>query len=157
MVGYGLRSNTPYNRWSLSHAVRRWICRAAAEEKSWRLPCDGEEGCPGVARARRARVSRMRRRRREDGEADLVPARREDEEERDRGVLLHRLQLARRPRQVPRQGDEGPAARRDDEPEGDAVRRQAHDLRRLQGDRGGLSRMSLTLHFHPPSSFCPQP
>ena len=40
---------------------------------------------------------------------------------------------------VHRQGDEGQAARRDDEPEGDAVRRQAHDLWRVQGDRRGLS------------------
>ena len=45
-----------------------------------------------------------------------------------------------------------------------AVRRQAHDLRRLQDDRRGVTNlvaskvececMSLTLHFHPLSSFC---
>src|SRR2546423_10482218 len=81
----------------------------------------------------------MHRRRREDGEMDLVSPQRQDEEERDRGVLLHHLQVARRPRQMPRQGDEGSAARQDDEPEGDAVRRQAHDLWRGQGDRGGVT------------------
>src|SRR2546423_921706 len=96
----------------------------------------------------------MHRRRREDGEMDLVSPQRQDEEERDRGVLLHHLQVARRPRQMPRQGDEGPAPRQDDEPEGDAVRRQAHDLWRGQGDCGGGGAVSLTLHFPPLSSFC---
>ena len=37
---------------------------------------------------------RVRRGRREDGEMDLVPQR-EDEEQRDGRVLLHRLQVAR--------------------------------------------------------------
>ena len=55
-----------------------------------------EEGRQGLARARRARLQGMRRRRREDGQMHLVSAQREAEEERDRGVLLHRLQVARR-------------------------------------------------------------
>ena len=42
-------------------------------------------------------------------------------------------------RQVHRQGDEGSASRRDDGPEEDAVRRQADDLRRVQGDRGRVA------------------
>ena len=57
------------------------------------------------------------------------------------------------------QGDEGSAHRQDDAGR-HAVRSQAHDLRRLQDDRRSLpaassaSAMSLTLHFHPLSSFC---
>ena len=38
-----------------------------------------------------------------------------------------------RPRPGERQGHEGPPPSRDDEPEGHALRHQAHDLRRLQG------------------------
>ena len=47
---------------------------------------------------------------------------------------------------VQRQGDEGPAPRRDDGPEDHAVRRQAHDLRRLQGDRRSLGAARPTAH-----------
>ena len=41
---------------------------------------------------------------------------------------------------VIKQGDDGPAPRGDDEPEGDAVRRQADVLRRLQGDGPRVTR-----------------
>src|SRR6185295_9248108 len=94
-----------------SDALRRWICRAAAEEEPEGLPRHGEEGWQGVARARRASIPRMRRRRREGRKAHLVSAQREDEEQRNGGVLLHRLQVARRPRPRAGQGDEGQAAR----------------------------------------------
>ena len=45
------------------------------------------------------------------------------------------LQVPRAPRPCQREGHEGPADRRNDEPKGDAVRRQAHGLRRLPGLR----------------------
>ena len=49
------------------------------------------------------------------------------------GVAFPRLARPPRPRQ--REGHEGPADRKNDEPKGDAVRRQAHGLRRLPGLR----------------------
>src|SRR6266496_903412 len=55
---------------------------------------------------------------------------------RDGGVLLDRVQVPRPSRQRERQGDEGPATREADGGGGDALRRQAHGLRRLQGSGG---------------------
>ena len=58
---------------------------------------------------------------------------------RDGGVLLHRLQVARASRPRQRQGDERSAPGGHDGPEDDALRRQAHDLGRVQGAGRGLS------------------
>ena len=87
-----------------------------------------KQGGQGLARARRARIPRMRRRRRQSRQVDVVPAQRQAQARRDGGVLVHRLQVARASRPRHRQGDEGQAPREDDGPQGDAVRRQAHDL-----------------------------
>ena len=46
------------------------------------------------------------------GQMDVVPAQRQAQAERDGGLLLHRLQVARASRPRQRQGDEGPAARK---------------------------------------------
>ena len=73
-------------------------------------------------------------------------------------ILLDPLQIAQpaRPRQC--QGDEGSAPHQDDgRQDGDALRRQAHDLWRLQTGRVDLRSMrrlmTLRLYFHPLSSF----
>src|SRR5882724_7979325 len=63
---------------------------------------------------------------------DVVPAQRQAQAERDRDLLVDRLQVARAPRSRQREGHEGPATGEDDESAGDALRRQAHDLRRVQ-------------------------
>ena len=68
-------------------------------------------------------------------------AQRQTKAQRDRGVFLHRVQVQGGPRSCDRQGDEGQAPGRNDGPKGDALRRQAHDLRRLQGHCGALSSM----------------
>src|SRR5262245_15348947 len=89
----------------------------------------------------------MRRRRCEEGQVDVVSAERQVEAERDGGVRLHPLQVARPSRQGQRQGDEGQAVRGDG-CEIDAFRRQTHDLRRLQGDGRGVG---FRLRLPPPS------
>src|SRR5688572_28287857 len=78
----------------ISHAIRRWICRARAEEKAAGLPQHGAEGGQGLARVRRARIHRVRGRRREAGQAYVIPAERQAEARRDGGVCLHRVQVA---------------------------------------------------------------
>jgi uncharacterized protein YndB with AHSA1/START domain len=83
-----------------------------------------------LARAWRARVTRMHRRRWQGRQADLVPAQCEAQAEH--------LQIARPSRPRQRQGHEGQADRRHG-PQVNAVRCKAHDLRRLQGHRRGLS------------------
>src|SRR5262245_6348397 len=80
----------------------------------------------------------MHRGRCEGWQADLVSAQREDEAERDRGVLLDHLQVARASRPGERQGNEGQADRWNG-PEGHAIRWQAHDLWGLQDNRRGLN------------------
>src|ERR1041384_6149062 len=67
---------------------------------------------------------------------DLIPAVRKAESERDGLVLVHRLQEPQASRPGSRQSHEGQAPGRHDGPEEDALRRQAHDLRRLQSGGG---------------------
>ena len=83
--------------------------------------------------SRRDRLSRMRRRRRQARQVDVVPAGREAEEGRGRGVLLDHLQVAqaaatRIMKKVMKDQRLAEMMR----PEEDAVRRQAHDLGRVQ-------------------------
>ena len=85
----------------------------------------------GLARVWRAGLSRVGCRRRQGRQAHLVPARGEAEAERDRGVRLDHLQVARGTRQDQRQGDGGSAPGENDGPKNDAVRRQADDLWRV--------------------------
>ena len=67
------------------------------------------------------------------------------EEERDRGVLLHRLQVARRTATACiAKVMKDPRLAEDDGPEEDAVRRQAHDLRRVQGVRRRVTAADVT-------------
>src|ERR1700687_2241865 len=80
----------------------------------------------------RPRIQGVDQRRREGREAHLLPAERQAQAGRNRGVLLHRVQVARASRSNQRQGHEGPAAGRHDGSEVDAFRRQAPDLRRIQ-------------------------
>lgn len=58
---------------------------------------------------------------------------------RDRGVLVDRIQIASASRSCQRKGDGGPATSEDDGSEVDALRHQAHGLRRFQGLSIGLS------------------
>ena len=59
---------------------------------------------------------------------------------RDGGVLVDRVQDSGASRSSQREGDEGQAPGRIHGPEDDAVRRQAHDLRRIQGPGRPLAR-----------------
>ena len=93
------------------------------------------KGRQGLARARRAGLSRMRGGGRQGRQVDVVSAQREAEAGRNCGVFLDYLQVAQASRQGQHQGDEGPAPRRHDGSEGDAVRCQAYDLWRLRGVR----------------------
>src|SRR5688572_32833318 len=83
----------------------------------------------------------MRRRRREAGEGDLVSPKREAEEWRGGLVLVDRLPLARRSRPHPEEGDGRRAA--EGRHEQHAVRRAAHDLRRLQGGGGPVKSLKI--------------
>src|SRR4030095_7328676 len=71
------------------NGLRRWICRAGAEEEPEGLYRNVEKGLQGMEGVRRARLQGMRRRRCLGRQGDVVPAQREDEEERDRGLGLH--------------------------------------------------------------------
>ena len=66
------------------------------------------------------------------GQAHLVPAERQAQARRNRGLRVHRVQVARASRSGEQEGHEGPAAGRHDGSEVDAFRRQAPDLRRVQ-------------------------
>src|SRR5688572_19074150 len=74
----------------------------------------------------------MRGRRPQGEDGRPVYASGQGQSRRDGSVLVDRLQVARASRSRQRQGDEGPATGDDDGPEGDALRLEAHGLRRLQ-------------------------
>src|SRR3979409_2178690 len=77
---------------------------------------------------------------RQGREAHLVPAQRQAQAWRDRGVLLDHLQVARATRPRQRQGDGRQAAGGHDGHEVAAGRRQADDLWRLRKPREGVKR-----------------
>jgi hypothetical protein len=95
------------------------------------VPPHGADGGQGPAGARRAEYGQCL-----GGDLDVkmgVPfPRGQVQAQRDRGFLMDRVQIARTSRPRQRQSDEGCAPGRDDGPQVDAVRRQAHDLWRLQ-------------------------
>src|SRR5262249_53239049 len=134
------------------HGLCRRFRRRRSQEESRRLQKAVKALRQGLARAWRARLPRMGRRRRQGRQVDLVSARREEEAQRDRGILLDHLQVARRARQGQRQGDGRPAVEGRDGCEQRAVRRQADDLWRLRkprdclalGDFNPLARKRLT-------------
>src|SRR5688500_12956850 len=114
-----------------------WVRVASAEEEPRSLPADLREGRQGLARARRARVSRMRRRGLEGqaGDGRRVPAPGQGETGRDGLFLVDRLQVARTPGPREREGHEGSSPCEDDGSESDAVRREAHGLWRFRDVR----------------------
>ena len=83
--------------------LRRWNYHPCAEEETRGLSRHVEEIRQGLPRARRAGIPRERRRRRESREADVVPAQRQAQGRRDRGICLGRLQIARARATAPRQ------------------------------------------------------
>src|SRR6185503_8381501 len=79
------------------------------------------------------------------------PAERQAQEGRGRVLLVDRLQVAQAARQRPEESHEGQAPRLDDGPQEDAVRRQADDLRGVQGRRRGITDMKTDQALRPAS------
>src|SRR5689334_10001228 len=75
---------------------------------------------------------------------DVVPAERQVEARRNGVLFLDRVQVARASRPRQRESNEGPAPRRHGRHEGHAVRREAHDLRWLQGHGEQLIKKEIT-------------
>src|SRR3954447_5107729 len=117
-------------------ALCRWFRAGRAEGQHRGLQGAGENGLRDLDRARWARLCRMHRRRRALRRADFVSARGDGEGGRDRGVRLDRLSRPGDSRHRQQEGDGGPAA----EVGWYAVRRQAHDLRRLHDAAAGERR-----------------
>src|SRR6202048_2383073 len=93
--------------------LRRWIYRRRAEEEPRGLSPPGKKVGQDLARAWRAGIPGMGGRERQGWKADLVPAQRQAQTRRDRGVLLDHLQIPRATRPRQRQGDGRQAADRD--------------------------------------------
>src|SRR6267154_1088521 len=121
-----------------AHALCRWIYRRSPEEETRRLRPHGEKSRQDLARIWCSGLSRMGRRGRQSRQTHLVPAQRQAEAGRNRGVFLDRLQIARATRQDQRQGDGRRAAQVHDGSEVAAVRCQADDLWRVRGPGEGL-------------------
>ncbi|CAA9512751.1 MAG: RNA signal recognition particle 4.5S RNA, partial [uncultured Solirubrobacterales bacterium] len=137
-VGLAAGSITPTTEGALPAPLRRWIRTAGPRRQARRLPRHRARGGRDLARARRARGTGVRRRRREGGRGHLLPGQRPGRAGRDGGIRVDPVRVARAPRPRERRGDGGPALQGDDDPGGDARRRPAHDLRRLQRRRGGV-------------------
>src|SRR5512134_2471956 len=115
------------------YGLRRRIRVAGPEEEPAGVRPHGTKGRKNLARARRHRLQGVRGRRPQREDGGTVPAAGEGQARRDGIVLLHRVQVEGAPGSRQREGDEGSASRRHDGCEVDAVRRQAHGLRRFQG------------------------
>ncbi|CAA9221835.1 MAG: Protein of unknown function DUF1428, partial [uncultured Chthoniobacterales bacterium] len=109
-----------------------------AERERRRLQADGGERLQDMARTRRARLPRVHRRRHRREVRPLI-RRRYQRQARGNGRLrLDHLPVAGASRRGEREGDERPAHRRRHGEQGDAVRLQAHALRRLRDTCGEL-------------------
>src|SRR5687768_2365707 len=85
----------------------------------------------------------MRGRRCEARQGHVLSAERQAEEERSGVVLLDRLPLEVGPQPHPEEGHGRQAPGEHDGREGHALRHEAHDLRRLQGDGGPVKTLKI--------------
>src|SRR6187402_3880340 len=81
---------------------------------------------------------------------DIISPLREAQGKRDGLVLVHRLQEPQASRPGRRQSHEGQAPGEHDGSQGHAVRRQAHDLRRLQSVGGPVKPFETSRVFDAP-------